>query len=163
MKQDDVEVGGEYLTTVGEALVRVTVIAVVDGAYAGKRTRFRVKRMDNGNVLPKARTAAALSKPAFKKEELDLFASLPPSEKPTALYVYRFLRAVGCPSGEPSKDYWRGYSSVQWENKELFCNTGNGDWALFVDDKFLKEGSESDVPSELKKAYDDLQSTEEDA
>jgi hypothetical protein len=49
-----------------------------------------------------------------------------------------------------------------WDNKELFCNTGNGDWALFVDDLFVQEGSEGSLPPELKKQYEDLQSSPEE-
>ena len=60
------------------------------------------------------------------------------------------------------KSYWKQYSSVTWDNHELFCNTGNGDWALFTDGKFVMEGSEHTLPSELVEQYADLQSSPEE-
>lgn len=49
-----------------------------------------------------------------------------------------------------NKNYWKQYSSVQDGNKELFVNTGNGDWALFVDGEFVQEGTEANIPSHLQ-------------
>jgi hypothetical protein len=66
MKQADVKVGGTYLTKIGGRDVRVTVEREETQtryyAYTEpkQRTVFRVKRQDNGKVMPKARAAAAL-------------------------------------------------------------------------------------------------------
>lgn len=59
MKQHEVKMGATYLTKVGETLVRVVVVRTY--SFATRRgTGFVCKREDNGNVLPKARRAAAL-------------------------------------------------------------------------------------------------------
>lgn len=65
MKAKDVKTGVEYLTRVGPDTVRVMVSSVCAGRLnysTGKEgpRRFYCKRVDNGTVLPKARTAAAL-------------------------------------------------------------------------------------------------------
>lgn len=63
MKQADVEIGGRYLTKVGQELVRIEVVQKrVFTAYCSKRkqTTFYVKRVDNGRLLPKTRTSSAL-------------------------------------------------------------------------------------------------------
>lgn len=66
MKAKDVNVGGTYLTTVSGRKVRVRVTGKTSGrpSYGTERKgpiRFNVKRVDNGELLPKPRTAAALS------------------------------------------------------------------------------------------------------
>jgi hypothetical protein len=67
MKQADVQVGSEYLTQIGIIFVRVRVIE--ERTYASRKmyasqshkwTRFIVKRVDNGLVLAKARSAKKL-------------------------------------------------------------------------------------------------------
>lgn len=65
MKQEDIEVGKTYLTRVGEFMARVVVIARVDGdskspIVSKRRTKFRVRRVDKNEVLPKLRPARAL-------------------------------------------------------------------------------------------------------
>jgi len=61
MKQKDVKVGGSYQTKVGDELVEVIVLVARPDIRSGRNTtRFYVKRADNGNTLPKTRTAAAL-------------------------------------------------------------------------------------------------------
>lgn len=55
-----------------------------------------------------------------------------------------------------NKEYWKDYSSITDQNKELFINTGNGDWALFVDGQFVQEGTESALPAELKTMWDEF-------
>lgn len=71
MKHADVVIGGRYWTRVSGDLVEVEVIREKEvtrhgywnGLPGGRsRTwrRFVVKRTDNGTVLPKARSAAAL-------------------------------------------------------------------------------------------------------
>jgi len=65
MKQTDVHLNEQYYTKVGNDLVKVEIVRKVDGfAYLSsrKQTRFVVKRVDNGNILPKSRTAMALRK-----------------------------------------------------------------------------------------------------
>jgi hypothetical protein len=57
VKQDDVKIGGEYLTRVGQALVRVEVL---NSADRSGRKRYCCRRVDNKQILPKYRTAAAL-------------------------------------------------------------------------------------------------------
>jgi hypothetical protein len=61
MKQQDIRVNGIYFTLVSEEEVAVVVTRVVppDGHW-NKKTRYAVKRADNGQHLPKYRTAAAL-------------------------------------------------------------------------------------------------------
>jgi hypothetical protein len=59
MKQSDIVIGGEYETRIGESLVRVRVVGTTE-TYWGKRSAFRVRRVDTGRDLPKPRTAAAL-------------------------------------------------------------------------------------------------------
>lgn len=60
MKQQDIRVQGIYLTLVSEEEVAVVVTGVIapDGNW-NKKTRYAVKRADNGQPLPKFRTAAA--------------------------------------------------------------------------------------------------------
>lgn len=65
MKQNDVKVGGIYLTKIGENLVRVKVIHEEMPSSWNPRTRYAVARLLSsdgtlGPVLPKRRTAAAL-------------------------------------------------------------------------------------------------------
>ncbi len=71
MKQSEVNVGSEYLTKVSGNLVKVVVTHETtrvsyghyDGSPGGRRHSRRaygVKRADNDQRLPKARTAAAL-------------------------------------------------------------------------------------------------------
>ena len=65
MKTKDVKVGEKYMTKVGASLVLVKVTGESAGAYGfggshdGPK-RFHVARVDNGQKLPKPRTAAAL-------------------------------------------------------------------------------------------------------
>jgi hypothetical protein len=77
MKQDDVRIGGEYMTRVaGGGLVRVRVLGEYLDGRATSRRRFRVARVSAGEVgkaLPKPRTAAALHVPR------DYVAPLPPT------------------------------------------------------------------------------------
>ena len=65
MKQNEVKVGGIYLTKIGESLVRVKVIHEEMPSSWNPRTRYAVARLLSsdgtvGPVLPKRRTAAAL-------------------------------------------------------------------------------------------------------
>ncbi len=60
MKQAEVVVGGSYITSISGQRVPVTVLERTQDYWSG-RTAFRVQRKDNGKVLPKVRTAAALS------------------------------------------------------------------------------------------------------
>jgi hypothetical protein len=65
MKTVDVKIGETYLTKVGQTLVKVIVSTEAGRrlAYAGEKDgsrRFHCKRVDNGLLLPKPRTAAAL-------------------------------------------------------------------------------------------------------
>lgn len=65
MKKKDVKIDGEYLTKVGSNLVRVRVTGEASGAYGtggshNGPARFYCERTDNGQRLPKPRTAAAL-------------------------------------------------------------------------------------------------------
>lgn len=60
MKQANVCVGLECCTKVCGRLVAVKVIDVREGWRKGTHKRFVVQRLDNGKVLPKSRTAAAL-------------------------------------------------------------------------------------------------------
>lgn len=74
MKAKDVKVGGEYMTKVGNVPVKVTGEAIRRASYgAASRDgpmRFYVSRVDNGQQLPKPRTAAALqSVPKTPAEE----------------------------------------------------------------------------------------------
>jgi hypothetical protein len=61
MKQSEIIVGNEYMTKIGDCLVKVHIVQKREpiGSY-DKRTTFLVRRVDNGTLLPKARTAAAL-------------------------------------------------------------------------------------------------------
>lgn len=59
MKQKDIEVGGRYWTNVGETRVEVVVVGSRVDHWSG-RTKFQVKRADNGVYLPKWRSSAAL-------------------------------------------------------------------------------------------------------
>ena len=68
MKQNEVAVGGVYLTKIGENLVRVKVIHEEMPTHYNPRTRYAVARLlgsdgSVGPVLPKRRTAAALHLP----------------------------------------------------------------------------------------------------
>jgi hypothetical protein len=56
MLQKDVSVGAVLWTKVGEERVQVEVLNERDG----RPKRYLLRRVDNGRVLPKARTAAAL-------------------------------------------------------------------------------------------------------
>lgn len=58
MKTKDVSVGLRCKTKVGASLVAVEVVGIKESCDG--RTKFRVRRLDNGSELPKARTAAAL-------------------------------------------------------------------------------------------------------
>ena len=65
MKQNEVKVGGIYLTKIGESLVRIKVIHEEMPTSWSPRTRYAVARLLGsdgtvGPVLPKRRTAAAL-------------------------------------------------------------------------------------------------------
>lgn len=61
MKQKDVQISGEYMTLIGAELIKVRVISDREFSRGrGTCIRFVVRRVDNGKVLPKARTAAAL-------------------------------------------------------------------------------------------------------
>jgi len=60
MKQANIKIGQVVLTKVGTELVRVRVVACPLATEFSSRTRFIVSRLDNGKVLPKSRTAAAL-------------------------------------------------------------------------------------------------------
>jgi hypothetical protein len=65
MKVKEIQIGGTYLTKIGEERVRVVVVDRVPmlGGYQGDRQRpdrFRVRRENEARVLPKWRTAAAL-------------------------------------------------------------------------------------------------------
>lgn len=112
MKQAEIEVGGEYLTRISGALVRVRVVAqVIRGSrFAGslhsqgpQLKRFVVARVDTGATLPKVRPASALHKPALDPFEASLRRELKadPTRKPelqAQWIVYRFLKAIGCPT-----------------------------------------------------------------
>ena len=68
MKQNEVAVGGVYLTKIGDSLVRVKVIHEEMPTHYNPRTRYAVARLLGadgavGPVLPKRRTAAALHLP----------------------------------------------------------------------------------------------------
>lgn len=64
MKINDIEVGGVYWTRVSGVLTQVEVVGIVTKkrSPSSKRAirRLQLKRVDNGNRLPKLRTAAAL-------------------------------------------------------------------------------------------------------
>lgn len=60
MKAKDVTIGGEYMTKVGDGLVRVRVQGVASPSYGSNLQRWNVRRVDTGATLPKPRTAAAL-------------------------------------------------------------------------------------------------------
>lgn len=60
MKEKDVKVGGVYETKIGQHTALVEVVSVKPGTSYNPRTRFSVRRVGEGTVLPKARTAAAL-------------------------------------------------------------------------------------------------------
>lgn len=117
MKQDQIEIGAEYLTRIGGQLARVKVLSEVERqgyglSYTGRArpvlTRYRIARVSDGRPLPKVRTASALHRPAFDRTELEaihalktfggmLGQGLKGPELNEAFRVYRFLRAVGCP------------------------------------------------------------------
>lgn len=117
MKQNEIEIGGEYLTRIGGKLARVVVLASVErGTIAGygsslnsprTLTRFRVARVDDSGkreALPKARAASALHKPSLDPFEASLSRALKadPARKPelqAQFLTYRFLLTVGCPKG----------------------------------------------------------------
>lgn len=104
MLQKEIEVGGEYLTRVSGALVRVRVLHAVERESWSARqqtlTRFKVARVDNGETLPKVRTASALHRPAYDRDEIDLIRavkSAPGYQKgdaSNALIAFRFINAV---------------------------------------------------------------------
>lgn len=54
------------------------------------------------------------------------------------------------------KTYWKQYSSIIDGNKELFINTGNGEWALFTDGEFVKEGTEANIPADIKDMWEEF-------
>jgi hypothetical protein len=60
MRQQDIRINGIYWTLVSgeETAVVVTGVVAPDGHW-NKKTRYSVKRADNGQSLPKYRTAAA--------------------------------------------------------------------------------------------------------
>jgi hypothetical protein len=60
MKQVEVKVGDAVHTKVGDSLVMVRVTARLEVNDFRKTVRFVVRRIDNGRLLPKSRTAAAL-------------------------------------------------------------------------------------------------------
>jgi hypothetical protein len=61
MKQKDVVINNEYMTKVGDELVKARVVQERQSlSFQGNVRRFTVRRVDNGALLPKARTAAAL-------------------------------------------------------------------------------------------------------
>jgi hypothetical protein len=64
MKAKDIQRGGQYYTYVGDERVRVRVVYVRDKVSfrTGRKTgtEYQVERVDNGKLLPKWRTAAAL-------------------------------------------------------------------------------------------------------
>ena len=106
MLQSEIEVGGEYITKIGGQKTRVRVTAKTErGSFRDplkKLIRFRIQRCDNGQSLPKLRTAAALHKPGFTREHLEAIdvlkrAGLSGDALNEAFRVFRFLRAVGCP------------------------------------------------------------------
>lgn len=63
MKQSEIQIGGVYLTYIGEELAPVEVISIkTSGNLFSKRTltRYVVRRVGESKPLPKARSAAAL-------------------------------------------------------------------------------------------------------
>lgn len=60
MKQKDVKIGGEYLTKVSGARVKVRVKHEITAAGRAGKMAYRLVRVDTGAELPKARTASAL-------------------------------------------------------------------------------------------------------
>ena len=52
-----------------------------------------------------------------------------------------------------NKDYWKEYSGMEWGKYALYCNTGNGEWALFKNGVYLSEGPEHKLPKWLMKHY----------
>ena len=63
MKQSEIQVGGHYLTRIGQELAHVVVVSMREsGSLFSKRvqTRFIVRRHNEATPLPKARSAAAL-------------------------------------------------------------------------------------------------------
>ena len=61
MKQKDVRVGMTCETIVGDRIVPVIVMTVMEPTRAGGHTRFEVRRINEAKPLPKWRTAAALT------------------------------------------------------------------------------------------------------
>jgi hypothetical protein len=100
MKQADVTVGGTYLTKISGREEPVVVVDSITGTSHGafgretERTYFRVRPAKGGGVLPKSRTAAALS----------------PMVEPT---MYRFY-AVG--SGVQRRSYRVRQDHQSWMN-----------------------------------------------
>ena len=60
MKQNEVKLGGTYLTYIGESLARVVVVRTQAPNGFHNRTRFVVQREGECKPLPKSRSAAAL-------------------------------------------------------------------------------------------------------
>ena len=61
MRAKDIEVGGIYWTKVGDQRVKVRVVMTRKGGVGiGKMGKFQVERVDNGQLLPKWRSAQAL-------------------------------------------------------------------------------------------------------
>jgi hypothetical protein len=59
MKQAEITVGHEYITTVSGVSRRVRVLGTKQDYYSG-RTKFEVQTVRDGKILPKYRSAAAL-------------------------------------------------------------------------------------------------------
>jgi len=68
MKIEDVKIGGEYLTKIGESRQRVIVVRRVERQVDGRSRppRFEVRRYGNEIPLPKFRSARALHRAPVK-------------------------------------------------------------------------------------------------
>jgi len=61
MRAKDIHVGGEYWTKIGGQRVKVRVVMTRKGGVGiGRMGKFQVERVDNGQLLPKWRSAQAL-------------------------------------------------------------------------------------------------------
>lgn len=60
MRENDVRIGRVYWTKVSSGEVRVRVIYALVSFPRVLPIRFKLRRLDNGKMLPKLRTAAAL-------------------------------------------------------------------------------------------------------
>lgn len=102
MLQKDIAIGGEYLTRVSGALVRVRVLRVDDRPdwLSGRaQTRYVVARVDTGKALDKHRHASALHKPVldpFEAETIRAFRTgvLPKPDAEARLLSYYFVRTI---------------------------------------------------------------------